>query len=64
MSANAWSGQLTDIFFPTSGFFIATLVIGKIEFGKWIRFHNPLMRTFTLLTSIALNLMQILVITF
>lgn len=49
---------------PTSGFFVATQIIDNIEFSKWIRFYNPLMRTFTLLTSIALNLMQILTITF
>ena len=64
VSANAWGGQLTDIFFPTSGFFVATLVIGKIEFGKWIRFYTPLMLIFGALASIALYLMQILAITF
>ena len=32
VSANAWGGQLTDIFFPTSGFFIATLVIAKVDY--------------------------------
>ena len=29
VSANAWGGQLTDILFPTSGFFIATLDAGQ-----------------------------------
>ena len=40
VSANAWGGQLTDIFFPTSGFFIATLVIAKVDYMKWIRFYR------------------------
>jgi len=34
ISANAWGGQITDIFFPTSGFFLATMAIGKIEYTK------------------------------
>ncbi len=42
VSANAWGGQLTDIFFPTSGFFIATLVIAKVEYTKWLRFYTLL----------------------
>lgn len=58
VSANAWGGQLTDIFFPTSGFFVATLVIAKVEFGKWLRFYTPLMLTLGVVASIALYLMQ------
>lgn len=58
VSANAWGGQLTDIFFPTSGFFVATLVIAKVEFGKWIRFYTPLMLILGGIASVALFLMQ------
>lgn len=58
VSANAWGGQLTDIFFPTSGFFVATLVIAKVEFGKWLRFYTPLMLALGAIASFALYLMQ------
>ena len=58
VSANAWGGQLTDIFFPTSGFFVATLTISKVEYGKWLRFYTPLMLMLGIIASIALFLMQ------
>lgn len=59
VSANAWGGQLTDIFFPTSGFFVATLTIAKVEFGKWLRFYTPLMLMLGAVASIALYCMQV-----
>ena len=58
VSANAWGGQLTDIFFPTSGFFVVTLVIAKVEYGKWLRFYTPLMFMLGGVACIALYLMQ------
>lgn len=58
VTANAWGGQLTDIFFPTSGFFVATLVLAKVEFGKWIRFYLPLMLVLGVVSSIALVIQQ------
>ena len=58
VSANAWGGQLTDIFFPTSGFFVATLTIARVEFGKWLRFYTPLMLMLGGIASVALYLMQ------
>ena len=64
VSANAWGGQLTDIFFPTSGFFIATLVIAKVDFMKWIRFYTPLMLILGAVCCVALYLMQSMSINF
>jgi len=58
VSANAWGGQITDIFFPTSGFFVATLAISKVEFGKWIRFYTPLMLMIGGVSCVALYCMQ------
>jgi len=58
VSANAWGGQITDIFFPTSGFFLAALAIGKIEYSKWIRFYTPLMLIMGVIASGALYCMQ------
>ena len=59
VSANAWGGQLTDIFFPTSGFFIATLVIAKVDYMKWIRFYTPLMLILGAVCCGALYLQQV-----
>ena len=58
VSANAWGGQLTDIFFPTSGFFVATLVIAKVEYTKWLRFYTPLMLVLGAVCCAALYLQQ------
>lgn len=58
VSANAWGGQITDILFPTSGFFVATLVISRVEYSRWVRFYFPLMLAFGLLASVALYAMQ------
>lgn len=59
VSANAWGGQLTDIFFPTSGFFVATLVIAKVDFFKWLRFYTPLMFILGVVSSVALYIQQV-----
>jgi len=58
VSANAWGGQVTDIFFPTSGFFVATLAIAKIDYVKWIRFYTPLLLVIGTISCIALFCMQ------
>lgn len=59
VSANAWGGQLTDIFFPTSGFFIATLVIGKVQYTAWLRFYTPLLLVLGAVCCAALYLQQV-----
>lgn len=64
VSANAWGGQLSDIFFPTSGFFIATLVISKCDYTKWIRFYTPLMIILGVMASAALYIQQVFNIQF
>lgn len=60
VSANSWGGQLSDIFFPTSGFFIATLVISKVDYMRWLRFYTPLMIILGLLCSGVLYLQQVM----
>lgn len=64
VSANAWGGQLTDIFFPTSGFFVATLVISRCDFFKWLRFYTPLMLILAVVSSVALYIQQVFNINF
>lgn len=36
---------LTNIIFPTSGYFMAVLAIGKVKWEKWSRFFLPLLGT-------------------
>lgn len=64
VSANAWGGQLTDILFPTSGFFIATLAISKVDYFKWVRFYGPLFVILGIMASAALYLQQVFDLTF
>jgi uncharacterized ion transporter superfamily protein YfcC len=58
VSANAWGGQITDILFPTSGFFVAALMLAKVDYIKWVRFYLPLMLSLGVMASIALLIQQ------
>ncbi len=40
--ATQWGDGLTNAIFPTSGYFMATLVLGKVGLGPWIRYYLPL----------------------
>jgi len=39
--ATHWGDGVTNIVFPTSGYFMATLVMGRVSFGRWLRFYLP-----------------------
>ena len=41
--ATHWGDGITNILFPTSGYFIATLVIGKVSYKCWLKFYFPLL---------------------
>ena len=58
VTANAWGGQITDIFFPTSGFFVATLMLAKVEYSRWVRFYFPLLVALGVMSSVALVIQQ------
>jgi uncharacterized ion transporter superfamily protein YfcC len=34
---------LTNILYPVSGYFIATLGLGRVPYEKWVRFFVPLL---------------------
>lgn len=34
---------LTNVFVPTSGYFMATLAIGKVEYTDWVKFYSKLL---------------------
>ncbi|RQW28552.1 YfcC family protein [Rhodobacteraceae bacterium CH30] len=40
--ATQFGDGLTNLVFPTSGFFVATLAIGKVAYHHWLRFYAPL----------------------
>lgn len=40
--ATHWGDGITNIVFPTSGYFLATLVIGRVRLRVWLRFYLPL----------------------
>lgn len=47
---------ITNILFPTSGYFIATLAIARIDYLKWLRFYLPLFGVLCLLAMGSLAL--------
>ena len=40
--ATHWGDGITNILFPTSGYFVAILVIGRVSLAKWLKFYFPL----------------------
>lgn len=49
---------LSNIFFPTSGYFMATLAMAGVPYQKWIKFFAPLMGIWLLIGGIALVIAQ------
>jgi uncharacterized ion transporter superfamily protein YfcC len=49
--ATHWGDGITNILFPTSGYFMATLAIGRVGFVTWLKFYLPL---FGLVLAIAI----------
>ena len=39
--ATHWGDGITNILFPTSGYFVATLAIGRVSFVTWLKFYWP-----------------------
>ncbi|MFB7638305.1 YfcC family protein [Peribacillus butanolivorans] len=48
----------SHIFYPTSGYFMATLALAKIPYNKWIKFILPLMVIWYLVSAIFLVIAQ------
>ena len=40
--ATQWGDGITNVIFPTSGYFMATLVMARVGLGRWIRYYLPL----------------------
>lgn len=51
---------LSNIIFPTSGYFMATLAMAKVPYQKWIKFFAPLMVIWLILGGIALFVAQMI----
>lgn len=50
----------SHIFYPTSGYFIATLALSKIPYTKWLKFIIPLIITWYLVGAILLVIAQLI----
>lgn len=50
----------SNIFYPTSGYFIATLAIAKISWGKWVRFLGPLLLIWYSMAALFLIIAQLI----
>ncbi len=40
--ATQWGDGITNVIFPTSGYFMATLVMARVGLVRWIRYYLPL----------------------
>lgn len=49
---------LTNVFVPTSGYFMATLAIGKVEYTDWVKFYFKLLALLFVLSMIFLVVAQ------
>jgi uncharacterized ion transporter superfamily protein YfcC len=45
---------LSNIFFPTSGYFMATLALAGVSWDRWVRFFLPLLGIWVAIASIFL----------
>lgn len=48
----------TNIFYPTSGYFMATLAVGGVRWEKWLKFIFPLLIVWYAIAAIALVIAQ------
>lgn len=48
----------TNIFYPTSGYFMATLAVGGVRWEKWLKFIFPLLIVWYLIAATALVIAQ------
>lgn len=48
----------TNIFYPTSGYFMATLAVGGIRWEKWLKFIFPLLIVWYSIAVVALIIAQ------
>lgn len=49
---------LTNIFWPTSGYFMATLVIAKVEWTDWVKFYTKLLLLLSAICAVLLIVAQ------
>ena len=41
---------MTNVLYPTSGYFMAALVVGRIPWNRWVRFYVPLLGVWVLIS--------------
>jgi len=51
---------LTNIFFPVSGYFIATIGLAKVSYEKWVKFFIPLLGIEWVMATIAMIVAQVM----
>ncbi|SER93151.1 YfcC family protein [Salisediminibacterium halotolerans] len=51
---------LGNILFPTSGYFMATLVLAGVSWQKWVRFYLPLFFIWTAISGVLLLVAQVI----
>lgn len=58
--ATQWGDGITNILFPTSGYFMAILVMAKVDYTRWVKFFWPLLLTVFIIAVIFLLVAQVI----
>lgn len=56
--ATQWGDGITNVIFPTSGYFMATLVMARVGLLRWVRYYLPLFGIILLVATGGLVLAQ------
>ena len=56
--ATQWGDGITNVIFPTSGYFMATLVMARVGLVRWIRYYLPLFGIILLVATSGLVIAQ------
>ena len=56
--ATQWGDGITNVIFPTSGYFMATLVMARVGLLQWIRYYLPLFGIILLVATSGLVVAQ------
>lgn len=50
MLAHQTGDGMTNLIYPTSGYFMAALAVGRVPWNRWVRFYLPLLGIWVLIS--------------
>lgn len=49
---------MTNLIYPTSGYFMAAIAVGRVPWQRWVRFYLPLLGIWLTISIVALIIAQ------